>query len=142
VTLAKSTAVERDPKGYDGRVSTPDRGWPLRRIVLLPLVLFVVVSGSVFTLAKLHLAKPAASAGGPTKLGDSVRGQVIFKETCGGCHGTNAQGGVGPRLAGAQITIATAKTQIDNGGGIMPAKLVSGSREDDVLAYLATIVAK
>jgi mono/diheme cytochrome c family protein len=142
VTLAKSTAVERDPKGYDGRVSTPDRGWPLRRIVLLPLVLFVVVTGSVFTLAKLHLAKPAASAAGPTKLGDSVRGQVIFRETCGGCHGTNAQGGVGPRLAGARITLPAAKAQIDNGGGIMPAKLVSGSREDDVLAYLATIVAK
>lgn len=142
MTLAKNTAVERDLKGYDGRVSTPDRGWPLRRIVLLPLVLFAVVSGSVFTLAKLHLAKPAASAAVPTKLGDSVRGQIIFRETCGGCHGMNAQGGVGPRLAGARITIATAKTQIDNGGGIMPAKLVSGSREDDVLAYLATIVAK
>jgi mono/diheme cytochrome c family protein len=142
VTLAKNTAVERDHKGYDGRVSTQDRGWPLRRIVLLPLVLFVVVSGSVFTLAKLHLAKPAASAAGPTKLGDSVRGQVIFRETCGGCHGTNAQGGVGPRLAGARITLPVAKAQIDNGGGIMPAKLVSGSREDDVLAYLATIVAK
>jgi mono/diheme cytochrome c family protein len=142
VTLAKNTAVERDPKGYDGRVSTPDSGWPLRRIVLLPLVLFVVVSGSVFTLAKLHLAKPAASAGGPAKLGDAVRGQVIFRETCGGCHGTNAQGGVGPRLAGAHITLPVAKAQIDNGGGIMPAKLVSGSREDDVLAYLATIVAK
>jgi mono/diheme cytochrome c family protein len=123
-------------------VSTPDRGWPLRRIVLLPLVLFVVVSGIVFALAKLHLAKPAANAGGPTKLGDSVRGQVIFRETCGGCHGTNAQGGVGPRLAGAHITLPVAKAQIDNGGGIMPAKLVSGSREDDVLAYLATIVAK
>ncbi len=101
-----------------------------------------MVSGSVFALAKLHLAKPAASAGGPTKLGDSVRGQVIFRETCGGCHGTNAQGGVGPRLAGARITLPAAKAQIDNGGGIMPAKLVSGSREDDVLAYLATILAK
>jgi mono/diheme cytochrome c family protein len=104
-------------------------------------VLFVVVSATAFTLAKLHLAKPEASAA-PVKLGDAQRGQVIFRQTCGGCHGTNAQGGVGPRLAGAQITIATAKTQIDNGGGIMPAKLVSGEREDDVLAYLATIVAK
>ena len=54
----------------------------------------------------------------------------------------NAQGGVGPRLAGASITLPVVKAQIDNGGGIMPAKLVSGSREDDVLAYLATIVAK
>jgi hypothetical protein len=38
--------------------------------------------------------------------------------------------------------VAAAKTQIDDGGGIMPANLVNGSREDDVLAYLATILAK
>lgn len=122
-------------------MSTPETGWPLRRIVLLPLVLFVVVSATVFTLAKVHLAKPAASAAGPVTLGDPQRGQAIFKQTCGGCHGMNAQGGVGPRLAGAHISVDTAKAQIDNGGGIMPARLVTGTREDDVLAYLAKIVA-
>jgi len=141
-TLNRITVVTRQPKVYDDFVSTPDSGWPLRRIVVLPLVLFALVSGTAFTLAKLHLAKPEASAGGPAKLGDAKRGQVAFKETCGGCHGMNAQGGVGPRLTGARITVDAAKTQIDNGGGIMPAGLVSGSREDDVLAYLATIFAK
>jgi mono/diheme cytochrome c family protein len=109
----------------------------------LPLVLFVVVSASAFTLAKLHLAKPAttATSTGPVTLGDAQRGQAIFKQTCGGCHGMNAQGGVGPKLAGAHISTAAAEAQIDNGGGIMPAHLVSGTREDDVLAYLAKIVA-
>ena len=143
-TLAKrNTVVTRDPKGYDGRVSTPEPGWPLRRIVLLPLALFVVVSGSAFALAKLHPAKPEVAASAvPAKLGDATRGQTIFKETCGGCHGMNAEGGVGPRLAGAKITTAEAQVQIDNGGGIMPAGLVSGAREDDVLAYLASITAK
>jgi mono/diheme cytochrome c family protein len=121
-------------------VSTPDPAWPLGRIVVLPLVLFVVVSGTAFTLAKLHPAKPETSSA-PAKLGDAKRGQVIFRQTCGGCHGTNAEGGVGPRLAGAQITTEKAKAQIDNGGGIMPAGLVSGTREDDVLAYLEKIVA-
>jgi mono/diheme cytochrome c family protein len=121
-------------------VSTSEPVWPLRRIVLLPLVLFVLVSATVFTLAKLHLASPAATSG-PVTLGDAQRGQAIFKQTCGGCHGMNAQGGVGPRLAGAQITVAAAKAQIDNGGGIMPAHLVAGPREDDVLAYLAKIFA-
>jgi mono/diheme cytochrome c family protein len=139
-TLATNT-VSRHLKVYDGRVSTPEPGWPLRRIVVLPLVLFAVVSASAFTLAKLHPAKPA-TASGPVTLGDAKRGQMIFTETCGGCHGMNAQGGIGPRLAGAQISAAAAKAQIDNGGGIMPAQLVSGTREDDVLAYLATIFAK
>ena len=133
--------MSRHLKVYDGRVSTPEPGWPLRRIVVLPLVMFAVVSASVFTLAKLHPAKPAATAG-PVTLGDAQRGRTIFEQTCGGCHGMNAQGGVGPRLAGAKITTAAAKAQIDNGGGIMPARLVNGAREDDVLAYLATIVAK
>jgi mono/diheme cytochrome c family protein len=122
-------------------VSTPEPGWPLRRIVLLPLVLFVLVSGTAFTLAKLHLASPATTSG-PVTLGNPQRGQVIFKQTCGGCHGMKAEGGVGPRLAGAQITLEKARAQIDSGGGIMPAHLVAGSREDDVLAYLATIFAK
>jgi mono/diheme cytochrome c family protein len=141
VPLTLATITSAETKRYDRRVSRPDSGWPLRRIVVLPLLLFIAVSATAFTLAKLHLAKPEASAA-PVKLGNPQRGQVIFRQTCGGCHGMKAQGGVGPRLAGARITIAAAKTQIDNGGGIMPARLVSGSREDDVLAYLATIVAK
>ena len=109
---------------------------------MLPLILFVAVSAAAFTLAKLHLAKPAASAGGPTTLGDLQRGRVIFGQTCAGCHGMKAQGGIGPPLAGARITVDAAKTQIENGGGIMPAGLVSGARENDVLAYLASIFAK
>ena len=142
-TLArKSTVVTRDPKGYDDRVSTPEPGWPLRRIVVLPLVLFAVVSTSVFTLAKLHLAKPAAGVAGPVTLGNAQRGQLTFTEKCAGCHGTKAEGGIGPALAGAHITVDAAKAQIDNGGGTMPAGLVTGRREDDVLAYLATIFTK
>jgi len=123
-------------------MSTPEQRWPLRRIVLVPIVLFAVVSGTVFTLAELHPAKPAASAAGPVTLGDAKRGQIIFKQTCAGCHGANAEGKIGPRLAGAELTVAQAQTQIDNGGGIMPPGLVKGPREADVLAYLATIVAQ
>ena len=122
-------------------MSTPESGWPLRRIVLLPLVLFVVVSGTVFTLANLHPAKPEATTGA-VALGDAQRGQIVFKETCASCHGGNAQGGVGPRLAGTPLTSAQVKAQIDNGGGIMPAHLVTGTREVDVLAYVDSIAAE
>jgi mono/diheme cytochrome c family protein len=140
-TLARNAFVKREePTGYDGRVSTPGSGWPLRRIVVLPLVLFVAVSATAFTLAKLHLAKPSTSPAGSTTLGDAQRGEVVFRQTCAACHGKQAQGGVGPRLAGAHITIDAARAQIDNGGSVMPAKLVTGGRENDVLAYLARIV--
>ena len=138
MTLAGNIIVERDPKRYDRPVSTPESGWPLRRIVVLPLLLFVVVSVTVFTLANLHPAKPEATAGTVT-LGDVRRGQIVFKETCASCHGGDAQGGVGPRLAGTHLTSAQVKAQIDNGGGIMPARLVTGGGEADVLAYLKTI---
>jgi mono/diheme cytochrome c family protein len=119
-------------------VSTPEQGWPLRRIVVLPLVLFVVVSAGVFTLAKLHPASPP-TASGPVKLGDVVRGRAVYMQKCAPCHGRQAEGKVGPRLAGVSVTVEQARAQIDNGGGIMPARLVTGGREADVLAYLKTI---
>jgi hypothetical protein len=50
-------------------------------------------------------------------------------------------GGIGPPLEGASISLAAAKAQIDSGGGAMPAGLVKGQQERDVLAYLATILA-
>jgi mono/diheme cytochrome c family protein len=122
-------------------VSSPEPGWPLRRIVVVPLVLFAVVSAAVFTLAKLHLAKPDAPASASSvQLGDLYRGETIFVSECSGCHGMRGEGGSGPRLAGAAISIAEAKAQIDNGGGAMPARLVTGQDEEDVLAYLAALL--
>ena len=105
---------------------------------MLPLVLFVVVSAGVFTLAKLHPASPA-TASGPVTLGDVAHGKVVFLQKCAPCHGTRAEGKVGPKLAGTDLTVEEARAQIDNGGGIMPAKLVTGGNEADVLAYLKTL---
>jgi mono/diheme cytochrome c family protein len=134
-TLA-STGIDADPTGYDRRVSRP---W--RRLVLVPAILFVVVSTSAFTLAKLHLAKPGLPKSGSVKLGDLYRGETVFSTSCSSCHGDSAQGGIGPKLAGAHISLAAAKAQIDNGGATMPPKLVQGRQEEDVLAYLSTIFA-
>jgi cytochrome c551 len=114
----------------------------LFRLVVLPTCLFLLFAGAAFTLAKLHLAKPGTpSASGGAKLGDAHRGETLFTERCAGCHGSGGTGGSGPRLAGARISIPAAKAQIDNGGGVMPANLVSGRAEEDVLAYLNTILA-
>jgi mono/diheme cytochrome c family protein len=123
-------------------VSSPEPGWPLRRIVVVPLVLFAVVSAAVFTLAKLHLAKPDTPASASSvQLGDQYRGETVYVSECAGCHGMRGEGGgIGPRLEGASISLAEAKAQIDNGGGAMPAGLVTGQDEQDVLAYLATLL--
>ena len=44
-------------------------------------------------------------------------------------------------LAGASITLDDARAKIDDGASGMPAGLVTGQDEDDVLAYLQQILA-
>jgi len=114
----------------------------LLRLVVLPTALFLVVSGTALALALTHPAKPGLpKTSGSVKLGDSYRGETIFSQTCASCHGAGGKGGgIGPTLAGAAIPLAVAKAQIENGGGAMPAGLVKGQQEEDVLAYLATIL--
>ena len=106
-------------------------------MLVVPAILFLVVSGSVLTLALLHPAKPeettaTVSGGGAA----AQRGRTIFQDKCATCHET----GVGPDLNGASISIDAARTQIENGGGGMPANLVQGQELQDVLAYLQTIL--
>jgi mono/diheme cytochrome c family protein len=134
--------VAGERTSYDRCVSSPPR---LIRLVVLPALLFLVFAGTAFALAKWHPASPsAASATGTVSAaaGNATAGAAAFQQSCAGCHGAGGSGGAGPKLAGAAITLAAAKAQIDNGGGIMPAGLVKGSTEDDVIAYLATILAK
>ncbi len=116
----------------------------MSRLWVLPLVLLAGVSGATFGLAKWHPAKPGlptSAGGGSVTLGDQYRGETIFSQSCAGCHGAGGKGGVGPRIAGAVYPIALVKAQIDRGGGTMPAGLVKGRDEADVLAYVASITA-
>ncbi len=115
---------------------------PVIRLVVIPAVLFLGISGAAFALAKLHLARPGTPRGAAgVVLGDAYRGETVFQQTCAGCHGAGGTGGIGPRLKGNPLPIGAVKAQIDNGGGTMPPKLVSGPREQDVLAYVATLLA-
>ena len=133
----ESIAVERDPTGYDRRVSTPDTGLASathRRRAARAL------RGRLGHGCSRSPSSTPPSPAPPSGAGDARRrgtaAESSSSQKCAPCHGRQAQGGVGPRLAGASITLAAAKAQIDNGGGIMPARLVTGGREDDVLAYL------
>jgi mono/diheme cytochrome c family protein len=121
----------------------PDRR-RLVRLVAVPAVLFAAFGGTAFALAELHLAKPGTphvSGSGKVALGDAYRGETLFSQKCASCHGQGGKGGgIGPALAGSGVPLPAAKAQIDAGGGAMPAGLVTGQDEKDVLAYLATIV--
>ena len=107
-------------------------------------MLLVGVTAGVFALAELHPAKDEAASApsGAACAGDAAHGQELFAENCASCHGEGGEGGgVGPTLVGNPITIADARSRIENGGGVMPANLVSGQDLADVLAYLQTILA-
>ncbi len=111
------------------------------RLLVVPAVLFAVVSGTVFVLAQLHPAKDEAAGQAPVGvIADPVRGEELFAANCAGCHGEGGTGGgVGPTLAGRQISLDEARATIENGSGVMPADLVEGQELEDVLAYLETI---
>jgi mono/diheme cytochrome c family protein len=112
------------------------------RLIVVPVCLFLGVSAAVFALSRLALAEPTApKASGAVVVGDAYRGQVVYSQACAGCHGATGEGGVGPKLQGSPISLIAAKAQIDNGSGTMPAQLVTGRQEEDLLAYLATIFA-
>jgi mono/diheme cytochrome c family protein len=112
------------------------------RLVVLPVVLLVTVAGATYALARWHPARPGNVASGPVQLGDQYRGATVFQSSCAGCHGANGSGGIGPRLQGLATTIGRVKAQIDGGGGTMPAGLVKGGAERDVLAYVSTLIAQ
>jgi mono/diheme cytochrome c family protein len=112
------------------------------RLVVVPAILFAAVSGTVFVLAQLHPAKdePAAASSAPVGAGAAAHGEELFAQNCASCHGEGGTGGgVGPTLAGAEISLDEARSTIENGSGVMPAGLVSGQDLEDVLAYLETI---
>jgi mono/diheme cytochrome c family protein len=115
------------------------------RLLVVPAILFVVVSGTVFVLAQLHPAKdesPAAASEPTGTGGGAANGAQLFAENCASCHGERgAGGGVGPTLAGSEISLDEARATIENGSGVMPADLVTGQDLEDVLAFLETIFA-
>jgi mono/diheme cytochrome c family protein len=112
------------------------------RLVVVPAILFAVVSGTVFVIAQLHPAKDDGGGGAaaPVGQGSAARGEALFTESCARCHGEGGTGGgIGPTLAGSSVSVEEARSAIENGRGVMPAGLVEGPDLEDVLAYLETI---
>jgi mono/diheme cytochrome c family protein len=111
-----------------------------------PLTVLVCVAGAVFALAHGTFLAPAAPTGAGAAAsiepGDAYQGEIVFVGHCAGCHGDGgAGGGVGPRLAGAGLSPGLIQDRIEQGAGVMPAGLVKGKAEADVLAYVIGITA-
>jgi mono/diheme cytochrome c family protein len=108
------------------------RGWR-------PILVGGAVVVGTFALAKAQIFEPSAPAG-TAVAGDAARGKTLFAQNCAGCHGTAGEGGgVGPVLAGAGLDAHTVAATVEAGRGVMPAGIVSGQQEADVVAYVVSI---
>jgi cytochrome c551 len=108
------------------------RGWR-------PLLVGATVVVLTFVLARAAVFAPSTPAGAPTA-GDAARGAAVFRRECATCHGDDGQGGgVGPRLAGSGLDAEAVATAVREGRGVMPAGLVSGDDEADVVAYVVSV---
>jgi sulfite dehydrogenase len=77
---------------------------------------------------------------------DIAAGKTAFVATCGGCHqlkDAGTSGNVGPDLDSvAPLSADKVAQQIANGGGAMPAKLLTGQDAANVAAYVASVAGK
>lgn len=118
------------PPASEGQPSARSRAW-------LPLVVLVVVVLGVYGLSRWHVFQPSADAGGPVAAGDATAGAQVYAASCAGCHGAQGEGGVGPALQGrTDLSPEGIQAVIRSGRGVMPAGLVSGEDEADVIAFL------
>lgn len=104
-----------------------------------PVFVGVAIIVAVFALAKAQVFAPSTSNGEPTTTGDAQNGEVVFERECAACHGPAGEGGTGPRLAGSGLDAPEITERIREGAGIMPAGLVRGQEEADVVAYVVSI---
>ena len=109
------------------------RGWK-------PILVGAAVAAGTFALAQAQMFEPDAPAASAVSGGDVYRGEIVFERECAGCHGPGGEGdGVGPRLVGVVLDAATVYAAVPKGRGVMPAGLVTGGDEADVVAYVVSI---
>ena len=109
------------------------RGWR-------PLIVGGVIVVATFALAQAQVFEPSAPSSSEL-VGDATSGAAVFASECASCHGENATGGVGPALRGAGLDAATVAAVVESGRGVMPAGLVSGQEQADVVAYVVSVSA-
>ncbi|MGH7708592.1 MAG: c-type cytochrome [Vulcanimicrobiaceae bacterium] len=105
-------------------------------------------TGPITDLASTGMKSSGSATPAPAKAGDAVKGKAIFLTNCAGCHGANAQGGVGPNLHGTLSDPKMARTDaalikwIKDPLAPMPKLYPSPLNEQDVAdvaAYVKTL---
>lgn len=107
------------------------RGWR-------PIVVGGAIVVATFALAQAEIFAPSAPADSGLA-GDVVRGEEVFASECAGCHGDGGTGGVGPALFETGLDATEVATAVERGRGVMPAGIVTGQDQADVVAYVVSI---
>ncbi len=88
---------------------------------------------------------PGTNTSQPIQAGNASHGKTLFvADGCSECHGTSAEGGVGPHLAPNPPPGILISTYIRHPTGVMPpyaASVVSDADVADIAAYLQTVPA-
>lgn len=109
------------------------RGWR-------PLLVGGAVAAGTFALAQAPVFAPSAPAGGdPNATGDIYRGETVYQRACAGCHGAGGEGGVGPALFETGLDATEVAAAVEQGRGVMPAGIVSGQEQVDVVTYVVSL---
>jgi mono/diheme cytochrome c family protein len=104
----------------------------------IPLLVGTAVVVATFLLARAQVFAPTGAEGGVVA-GDVAGGETIFARECARCHGDDGRGGVGPALFETGLTEREVAAAVQQGGGVMPAEIVTGQEAADVSAYVASI---
>ena len=87
--------------------------------------------------------EPPKPAGDPAVGGRGVLGKQLWaQKPCQGCHGANAEGGIGPTLAGTTLPFDRVLRQVRRGGGPMPAfapESISDQELQNIYAWLQSL---
>ena len=102
-----------------------------------------VLIGTILVLSLVLSACGGSSSTTSAPTGDTTAGQTAYASLpCLGCHGENAEGGVGPKLAGLSISFDRFQSIVRNGHEEMPkfgTDVVSDQQLTDVYAWLTSL---
>ena len=97
----------------------------------------VFLSLAAVILVALVVTACGGGAAAPQTQGDANAGaQAWVAKSCAGCHGANAEGGIGPKLAGTPLPFDTVKNTIRNGKGAGMPKLSADQVSDADIANI------
>ena len=114
--------------------------------LLAMALLLAACGGSGGSSSSSSSAPPASSSstGSGGAQNASAEGKQVFTQNCKGCHtlkDAGATGSVGPNLDDLKPPKATVVTQVNNGGGPMPAfkGRLTPAQIDAVSSYVSTV---